>query len=385
MDQTHFFGVPFLESLMQRHAPDDDIRVLRAEPLPVDNSASILAVLTAGITDKPIGHFGLSVTYSSRGEVRTEPMVMKLKPHGREIVEMLNSLAQACGGKLAEVYPAYKWLTGFGGTHVRELDIYGIPCDLHPRVYGLHASEEQETYAILMEYLQEVELLNSVMSPAHWSDAHIRQALRQVAAWHARHLGAAPPARDFPADDMPSAAYMLHLVALWEALLDNAAGRFPELYTPSRVKRMEGAIETLASDWQELEKMPRTWIHNDLNPRNTCFRDSGNGLQFCVYDWELATCHVPQYDVVELLCFVLDHDRHDLRPGYLEFYRLALHDLTGQFADAQTFRRGFVLAARHFGLHRLGLYMMGHSVSPYPFLPRVVNSYFDTLQQAESR
>jgi hypothetical protein len=94
---------------------------------------------------------------------------------------------------------------------------------------------------------------------------------------------------------------------------------------------------------------------------------------------------VPQYDLVELLCFVLDRERYGLRGAYLEFYRQALHDQTGLYADAQGFRRGFALAARDFGLHRLGLYLMGHSVSPYPFLPRVVESYFDTLAQMDER
>ena len=34
-----------------------------------------------------------------------------------------------------------------------------------------------------------------------------------------------------------------------------------------------------------------------------------------------------------------------------------------------------------FGLHRLGMYLMAHALSPYPYLPRVVASYFDTLAQ----
>ena len=130
--------------------------------------------------------------------------------------------------------------------------------------------------------------------------------------------------------------------------------------------------------------MPKTLVHNDLNPRNTCFKRRADGrLQFCAYDWELATYHVPQYDVVELLCFVLDADRYHLRAGYLEYYRQCLHARTGRFADPAAFRTGFDLAALDFGLHRLGLYLMAHTVSPYPFLPRVVDSYFDTLTQLQ--
>ena len=87
--------------------------------------------------------------------------------------------------------------------------------------------------------------------------------------------------------------------------------------------------------------------------------------------------------MVELLSFVLDEDRYHLRLGYFEHYRQALHALTGRYADADAFRIGAGYAALDFGLHRLGMYLMAHSVSPYPFLPRVANSYFDTLAQLQ--
>ncbi|WBA40379.1 hypothetical protein [Hymenobacter canadensis] len=87
------------------------------------------------------------------------------------------------------------------------------------------------------------------------------------------------------------------------------------------------------------------------------------------------------YDAVELLCFVLEADRYHLRPAYLEHYRHILHALTGRYPDPAAFRRETHYAALDFGLHRLGMYLMAHSVGPYPFLPRVVESFFDTLAQ----
>jgi aminoglycoside phosphotransferase (APT) family kinase protein len=297
---------------------------------------------------------------------------------------MLATLAAACGEPLAGVYAPYKALTGFANTHRREVEVYGnLAHGMQPRIFGLHADDDAESYVIMMEYLEDVSLLNSVMRPGDWTDAHLKQALRQLAAWHAAHLGKSFSLHPADASDAPCRAYMTGLSPLWEALLDNAARRFPDLYTPARVQQMRTFIDAIPAYWQELERMPRTLVHNDLNPRNACFKGDGRSLRFCAYDWELATCHVPQYDVVELLCFVLDRERYAQRSAYLEFYRQALNELTGLYADAQGFRRGFALAARDFGLHRLGLYLMGHSVSPYPFLPRVVESYFDTLAQME--
>jgi hypothetical protein len=382
MIQSEYFSSAFLEKIMRQHAPGKNIRVKEVQPLDVDNSASILVALTSGRTEKLVGHFGLAVTYETNGSLQTRNMVMKLKPHGTAIVEMLNALAAACGGELPAVYEKYKTLTGFQHTHQRELEIYGkTPPGLTPQIYGLYADPAAETYIILMEYLQEVELLNSVMAPEKWTDLHIRQALKQIAAWHAAHLEKSADAKPNLPLGSPTAAFMQSLKPLWEKLLQNAALKFPDLYTPARVLVLEAAILQIPQYWQELAAMPKTWVHNDLNPRNTCFRNLGGELRLCVYDWELATFHVPQYDIVEFLSFVLDADRYHLRPEYLAFYRQQLQELTGQFPDPGTFQRGFALAALDFGLHRLGMYMMAHAVVPYPFLPRVVNSYFNTLEQ----
>ncbi|WP_347159394.1 aminoglycoside phosphotransferase family protein [Pontibacter chitinilyticus] len=383
--KSSYLTVPFIEQLMQAHAPEQHIRVLAVNPLPVDNSASILVALTAGSSTKPIGHFGLDVQYTVNGKAEQRRMVLKVKPHGDEIVAMLNMLAQACGGELAAIYPKYKSLTGFQHTHMRELEVYGkLPHTLAPIIYGLQADPEQDLYLILMEYLADVELLNTAMAPEQWTDQHIRTALEQTAEWHAAHLNKTLPVDKRYWADAPSKAYMVALQPLWQALLQNAQDHFPELYTTERVALLEEAIQQIPIYWDELARMPITLVHNDLNPRNTCFKREGDTLKFCVYDWELATWHVPQYDVLELLTFVLDEHTAALREEYLEFYREALHKRTGLFADREQFYRGFTLAAFDFGLHRLGMYIMAHTVSPYPFLPRVVNSYFLTLEQFQA-
>jgi hypothetical protein len=64
------------------------------------------------------------------------------------------------------------------------------------------------------------------------------------------------------------------------------------------------------------------------------------------------------------------------------FYRQELSKQTGQYTDAEVFIKELKFAAYDFALHRVGMYMMAHTVSPYPFLPRVVNSLFDTLKRS---
>ncbi len=365
--------------MRQRH-PDKNIVVTDVSPFAVNNRASILVTLTSGTSTKRMGHFGLRVDWQENGQPQTRKLVMKMKPHGREISAMLNGLAQACGAPLASVYPEFSERTGFQHTHGRELEVYRTLSDpMLPVIYGCYEDAEREVYIILMEYLEDVRLLNSVMEVHRWTDTHIRSALTQMAQWHAKYLLEPPSLNPQYWSDTQQPDYFQQLTPLWEALLDNARRHLPELYTPPRASLLARAIAAIPAYQAELQSMPTTLVHNDLNPRNACFK----GNQFCLYDWELATFHVPQYDVVELLCFVLDRDRYALRATYLEHYREQLHQHAPIFSDRAAFERGFQLAALDFGLHRLGLYTMAHCVGPYPFLPRVTDSYFDTIKRMD--
>ena len=388
MTLSDFLAPAFLESRLRAHQPAADLRVLAVAPLPLDSSASILATLAAaGQQATPVGHFGLAVTVSAAGGApQTHRLVLKLKPSGAVVSQMLGMLATLSGGELAAVYPALLLRAGFAHTHARELAVYAAfgADPLLPRAWGQYADDASGQYALLLEYLDEeagITLMNTVLAPEQWTDEHLHEALTRIAGWHARHLNRPLPQTPAEQADQPSLQYMTELTPLWEGLVANGVARAPDLYTPARAATLRRFIAEIPAYWAELETAPKTLIHNDLNPRNTCFRATADGPRLCAYDWELATHHVPSYDVVELLSFVLRPDRYDQRLPLLEFYRQQLHDLTGQYADPAAFRHLTALAARDFGLHRLGMYLMAHSVSPYPFLPAVIESYFDTLAQ----
>jgi len=378
-------AIPFpspqlIEDMMRRMAPQQRISVQQVVPVDVDSSASILAALSQGHEGPhPLGHFGLQVSYTAGGQPLQRKMVLKSKPHGRELNQLILALARGCSPELGQAYAPFMDCTGFGHSHRREGEIYQKLHDpaLMPVIYGVQHDEAAGAYLILMEYLEEVDLLNSVMQPEAWTDPTIRAALTQLAHWHAQHLMAVQGVDMRLWSDRPSRGYMQRLRPLWQALLDHHAQRYPEHFGAGRVALLRGFIADIPSYWTELGRMPQTLVHNDFNPRNLCFRPDG---QLVAYDWELATFHVPQYDVVEFLAFVLDRDRYHRRAEYLAYYHQALQNLTGQFGDWAAFRRGFDLAARDFGLHRLALYLMAHTVNPSPFLPRVVESYFATLE-----
>ncbi|MEP6261472.1 MAG: phosphotransferase [Gillisia sp.] len=382
MKTSDYFKAGFIEKMMQQHSSGSGIKVLNVNQFPVDNSASILSTLNAGTTGLEIGHFGLEVDYIENETPKTRKMVMKVKPHGLVTAGMLNSLSALCSDELNAVYSQFQDLTGFSNTHMRELEIYQkAPAVFQPEIFGLEVDEPNQIFLILMEYLDDVVLINSVMQPGQWQPVHIKESLTKIAQWHAEHLSTQDSLDpQYWSKDVPSKKYMEKMQPLWTALLNNASKVLPEVYTVENRALLYEAIEKIPQYWDELEKMPKTLIHNDFNPRNTCFKKGSSGLELCLYDWELATFHIPQYDVAEFLSFILRPETYHLRKEYLEFYRSELNKLTGKFEDKKKFEKGFFYASLDLGLHRFGMYTMAHTVSPYPFLPAVLRSYFDSLQ-----
>lgn len=381
MTTADYFKPEFIEQIMQETISGSTIKVLNVTHFELDSSASILTTLNAGHSNNEIGHYGLQVRYSLKSNVHKQAMVMKIKPHGSVTSNMLMELATAVDKTLGDVYKPHKNETGFYNTHKRELEIYKNKSHtILPQIFGSYEDTQSNRFIILMESLLDTKMLNTVMQPEQWTAIHIKSALSSIASWHAQHiLKSSNQHNELWGNDLPSKGQMLKLQSLWTALLNNAVKNLPDVYKTSGSNILYDAINNIASYWSILEKQPVTLVHNDFNPRNLCFKNEADSLELCAYDWELATFHVPHYDVVEFLSFVLTPQNYDQRAIYIEHYRKELHKQTGLYEHPDLFNKVLYCAALDFGLHRLGMYAMAHTVNPYPFLPRVIQSYFDFL------
>ncbi|MFN3530308.1 MAG: phosphotransferase [Bacteroidia bacterium] len=349
------------------------IQIHRFKTYPIDNSASILVTLTAQQSESLIGHFGIELSGEADGQAFDHKLVLKIKPHGREIADMLAGLAQLSDPMLGEVYGKHHQSTGFYQTHLREIAVYEqLPHPIQPRIYGLLCNQKTNEYQLLMDDLTGYKLLNSVMQPEKWQDVDIHLAVRGMAQWHAfaRHkLDLLPQAAWADTD---KAHYWVQEAGLWQILLDKAIERFPESYPESLRHALREGLEHIHELAQDFHQLPHTLIHNDANPRNSCFKPDGS---FCLYDWELSCRHVPVYDAIEFLSFVCTERNFAQIPDYLAIYRKALVAEWPFWANDQAWQQALKLAWLHFGWHRLGMYMMANAVAPYPFLNRVFEAY----------
>jgi NADP-dependent 3-hydroxy-3-methylglutaryl-CoA reductase len=376
--------VPALfERGLRKVLDDPGLLVSRAEPLGGGEGASILGDLASRRFARAIGIFHRRLHHPG-GET---DVVVKLKPVDAEVLLMMQGLAAACGRPVAEAFGRFQRDTGFAGTHQRELAIYEQTDPRFvrhtPMVYDLIRDPARETWALILERLNgQVRLMDSADDPSGWGPAQIEAALRGIGSIHAIWMGRERELSRQPwLGVFPTAARMRAMQPLWSALAEHGAQEFPSLVDAEALRRLQGLITSIPEWWPRLETMPRTLIHNDFNPRNLGLRREPQGPRLCVYDWELATMHVPQHDAAELLAFVLTPAAgRDAVVRYVELHRQAILAAGGCVPSAATWREGFALATRDLLVNRFGLYLMAHTARHYAFLERTLH----TLRWLES-
>ena len=361
----------------------------------IDNfskGSSIITELTGHKVNKLVGHFPAVLRYTNglgqSGELR---VMVKVKPLDDEVILMLNSMAAMCDARLAQEFNRYRNRLGFRGCHVRELEVMS---DRDPRltrhmpkVYGTWAEPEREAFVLVEELLENMALMDVADTLEGWTDAHTRAAIRGAAEIHSRWYGQEQALLEKPwIIDPPRYEDRVEMQRLWEMLGVHAREEFPEWFSDEDLERYRMLINTLPVWWQELNRQPRTLIHNDFNPRNIAFREGEDGPEMVLYDWELATVHAPQYDLAELLVFTQQPDTPEsVIEDYIELHRRELERHTGQSIDPDRWRWGFTLCLFDLLLSRMSLYVMAHTFRHYGFMERVHATFRTLIDREEAR
>ena len=379
----------FLTSGLRKFFRDDSLLVETVEPLEsFDMGSSIITELTARKMDKFVGFQPLSLNYRSQKKSPVKAslnVVAKVKPLDKEVILMANSMASMCSPGLSETHNRWKDRTGAASCHLRELAIYNqTDPRLHrhiPTIYQIYQDPARETYLIVMEHLQDVELMDTADDVSAWKSSHIDAALEGIAKIHSIWYARTGELENEPwIGCVPTTASMVEMSELWEQLGIHAAEEFPEWIIGHDLELHRRLVTRIGKWWQEIDQMPKTLIHNDFNPRNICFRKSidgedNYGYRLCAYDWELATIHIPQHDLAELLSFVLTPDvSKEVLDHHVEVHRSALEKATGQSIDPGQWRRGFNLSLCDLAVNRFMLYVMAHTFRHYPFMERVTQT-----------
>ena len=168
-----------------------------------------------------------------------------------------------------------------------------------------------------------------------------------------------------------------------------------------RTRLVTRFIDNLDQLWQVVESFPQTMVHYDFTPRNVCIRKQETNEDnerdpfsisnktcrlSCIYDWEMATVHAPQHDVVEFLAFALPA-KSDIatRTNFVRFYQGQLERFSGRTFDSVQFMDVFNAVCCMYALHQLSLKTITHSVTRLPYFERAVQSHMGYLEDLEAR
>lgn len=315
--------------------------------------------------------------------------VLKLRATDSEQDSATLAIADLCSPQLAATFHPFLHLMAYRGGRAREIAIStnGDPrlIGFMPKLFAAVSSEDSTHGGFLEERLVDVDLLDSADTPERWCRAHIEAAVRGLAqihsVWYRRE--AELKRQRWLA---PGAERLLEARPLWRELACFSAEGFSRAVGEDIAPLLRNLVEDADRWWPECVAMPRSLIHNDFNPRNLALRRGPRGPVLCAYDWELATIGLPQYDLAELLCFVLPEIALEQdAETWIDLHRWALSEATGQAIEASSWRAGFALALRTYMVSRLPFYAMLDRFKPQPFLGTVVSNWLRLHRWAERK
>ncbi|XP_078356644.1 uncharacterized protein LOC144641508 [Oculina patagonica] len=361
--------------------------------------------------DRMIGHRGFEISYTpSYGGTATKTLrvVAKCKPLAARFVDIFGDWIKQQTGEVSQYAEMFRHVSYFRKSDVREIRVMRTRdqrfTDIAPKVYHTVCNPSKEVFVIVMEDLTgHVTHFNTIdIAPQVWNHDDIKIVLRDIARFHSIHLDDVARLSSEPWMCLYSGSVMKALSGFWRALLHQNHVSFPDLWTTERTRLVNSFIDNLDRVWQVIESFPRTLVHYDFTPRNVCIRkeeiamddkqnnhfitDSKLSRISCIYDWEMATIHAPQHDVVEFLAFVLPA-KCDVttRTNFVRFYQEQLETFSGRTFDSEQFMEVFKAVCCVYALHQLSLKTITHSVTRLPYFGRAMQSHMGFLEDLEAK
>ena len=383
----------FFTRVMRSFANDESLTVHKVEiAADIDATDSIITELTARNQEKLLGHFPYRITWTDRRQKQQQAdVVVKSKPIDQEVILLAGKMAGMCNMALGDLYERFKLRNESFQCHVKEIAVYSQKDPRFtrnaPKVYGVFQDEKREVFIVIMERLENMMLMGEVDNPSAWQKSYIEAAIRGMAELHSIWYGRE---EELKAQKwigyIPTSKALGEQKHLFREMIRHGSVEFPALVNQEILLSRYTLIDSIDSWWAEIEAMKKTLIHNDFNPRNIALRMAAEGPALCAFDWELATMHIPQHDLAELLSFVTTADTPiEEIDGYIELHRRTLADLAQVSIPSGDWRRGYELALWDIALGRIAMYVMAHTFKHYSFMEHLFKNNQRLIAMAKAK
>ena len=278
---------------------------------------------------------------ANHSDVITCQVIFRSKMAGLEFLSMIaNTFERVLGPQEGQLYFTIlsKYLRG---SEVKDALIAKAAMSdpvlqaIMPKIFYAKSDPENKLHFFVMERFNE-EMCSHIdciegskaFGKEEWGPVQIQQVLAGMAIFHARFLNniqlLPPDLRSYLKD---SSAFLVESADYWKISSSKNMERNLELCTASMRQIVHKIANNAHIICKVYENHPKTLVHYDLSPRNCCLRRSPKVHQgsLCLYDWEFASIHVPQVDVVHFLTLVIgEEDAFNAISKYAEFYRKCL-------------------------------------------------------------
>ena len=311
---------------------DQAIRVTSLQRLDRGSEHSVISEMTSWRRKRRTGLFDYRVGYQSGPAARQLDVVVKVKAVDTDVLDVAETTAAMCDASLSKALAQVRGQIGVTGCHLREVAIYAHAdprLRRHmPECYATWEQEEEQSWGVVLERLQDMEIMNAADSLVPWHHEAVAAAIDGLAQIHAVWLGrrselSAQPWIGHVVDSQNAEC----LVPFWRALGSHADSQFGRWAGPGLVRAHRTLVDTVDEWWPALEALPQTLIHHDFNPRNLgCAGKEGS----CTW-WPTTGNWPPSAPAARprrVPCFVLPDDVSAER---LAIWSNAIDDVSSRF------------------------------------------------------
>lgn len=321
----------------------------------------------------PLGVKKYELKVIKEGQLQSLPVLVKSKETANAYVNALTKILKQCGLQL----PANKIASALGKlpytikSDIRPIEIYKLQKECHallkymPELYGYYVVPEEEIYIMVTSFVQNAEFATTPSDHHLWDEAMIELLINECSEIQAIWQLLLDDIAKQPWCSSPTANSMAAQKEYWESLADYSKRYMSDFIRDEDLIDHYQIIDTIPDWWQEIEQMPQTLIYNDLTLKNVALTLEHGKKNILLFDWDLATIHLPQRDIGEFLSYVLPINFDEQQfIDYIFLHREQLIKHGGVATSSERWLQGYLYALYDYLIDRLSLYLVGEDFEP---------------------
>ncbi|KTD16009.1 3-hydroxy-3-methylglutaryl coenzyme A reductase-like protein [Legionella lansingensis] len=351
----------FFQCCLQKQFDDPHLIVDIAEYAPSASESMAHEIKNPKSGDHPIGVQRYNLSFLKNGEIKHVVVIAKSKISEQNYLQIITGAFETCGIKTRQPLISYLSQLEFENVNRKEIMIYEMQKDhaafqqYLPSSYGTYLSEDGRVCVLILQYLKEEYLSLDLFNFEKWDQIAIDGFIDAISQLHAVWYGREKEVAKIPGfENVLDLNKMQQFMPYWLALLAAVEQAKPPFMQASDYDLHHELLIDLTTWRGQIDAMKKTLVHNDCVPKNVGINLTDGEKQIYVYDWELATVHLPQRDVVEFLSYVLPRDFSlELLTHYIERQRIKLAETTGENIHKQEWVLGFKYSIYDYLIQRI--------------------------------